>query len=84
LFKSENHYRNFIDCIISRKDPIAPAEVGHRSITISHLGNIAMMLEQDLDWDPEKEQFINNFAANQLLHRQMREPWGSIYKKYLV
>ncbi len=84
LYKSENHYRNFIDCIQSRKETIAPAEVGHRSITISHLGNIAMMLGQDLDWDPEKEQFINNFAANQLLSRQMREPWGSVYRKYLV
>jgi predicted dehydrogenase len=84
LYKSEDHYRNFIDCILSRQAPIAPAEVGHRSITLSHLGNIAMMLEQDLDWDPDKEQFINNFAANQLLFRQMREPWGSIYRKYVV
>lgn len=84
LYKSENHYRNFVDCILSRKEPIAPAEVGHRSITISHLGNIAMMLGQDLDWDPEQEKFINNFAANQLLSRQMREPWGSVYRKYLV
>lgn len=84
LYKSDNHYRNFIDCIQSRKEPIAPAEVGHRSITISHLGNIAMMLGQDLEWDPEQEKFINNFAANQLLSRQMREPWGSVYKKYLV
>jgi predicted dehydrogenase len=84
LYKSENHYRNFIDCVKSRKEPIAPAEVGHRSISISHLGNIAMMLGQDLDWDPDKERFINNFAANQLLSRQMREPWGSVYRKYLV
>ncbi|MDO1448386.1 Gfo/Idh/MocA family oxidoreductase [Rhodocytophaga aerolata] len=84
LYKSENHYRNFIDCILSRKQPIAPAEVGHRSITISHLGNIAMMLGQDLDWDPDNERFINNFAANQLLSRAMREPWGTIYKKHVV
>jgi predicted dehydrogenase len=84
LYKSENHYRNFIDCIISREETIAPCEVGHRSITISHLGNIAMMLKQDLDWDPVQERFKNNFAANQLLNRQMREPWGAMYRKYLV
>jgi hypothetical protein len=43
-----NFYSNFIDCILSRQAPIAPAEVGHRSITLSHISNIAMMLEQDL------------------------------------
>lgn len=84
LYVSDNHYRNFIDCIISGKETIAPAEVGHRSITLAHLGNIAMMLNQDLNWDPEKEEFVGNFAANQLLGRKMREPWGALYRKYLV
>lgn len=84
LYQSDNHFRNFVDCIISRETPIAPAEVGHRSITIAHLGNIAMMLEQDLNWDPHQEQFIDNFAANQLLSRPMRDPWASLFKKYTV
>jgi len=84
LYKSENHFRNFIDCVYSRKETIAPAEIGHRSITMSHLGNIAMKLQQDLDWDPTAEQFINNEAANGMLHRKMREPWASIYKEHLV
>ncbi|WP_232834936.1 Gfo/Idh/MocA family protein [Pleomorphovibrio marinus] len=84
LYKSDNHYRNFIDCVLSREEAIAPCEVGHRSITISHLGNIAMMLNQDLEWDPEKEKFTNSFAANQLLHRRMREPWGSLYRELKV
>ncbi|EON79331.1 Myo-inositol 2-dehydrogenase [Lunatimonas lonarensis] len=84
LYKSDNHYRNFIDCIISREETVAPCEVGHRSITISHLGNISMMLNQDLDWDPVKERFTNSFAANQFLNRHMREPWGALYRKYLV
>ena len=84
LYKSDNHYRNFIDCVISREEPIAPVEVAHRSITIAHLGNIAMMLQQDLEWNPEQERFKNNFAANQLLSRPMREPWASTYQKYRV
>ncbi|MEX2568755.1 MAG: Gfo/Idh/MocA family oxidoreductase [Cyclobacteriaceae bacterium] len=84
LYVSENHYKNFVDCIFSGEKTIAPAEVGHRSITLAHLGNIAMMLNQDLDWDPDKEQFVNNFAANQLLSRKMREPWGALYRKYKV
>ena len=84
LYKSANHYRNFIDCIISRKETIAPAEIGHRSISISHLGNIAMMLEQDLVWNPKTERIVNNEKANSMLSRPMREPWASIYKKYTV
>ncbi len=44
LYKSDNHFRNFIDCVLSGKETIAPAEIGHRSITMSHLGNIAMKL----------------------------------------
>jgi len=84
LYESDNHYRNFIDCIISREEPIAPVEVAHRSITIAHLGNIAMMLQQDLEWDPKKELVKDNFAANQLLSRPMREPWASVYNQYLV
>jgi predicted dehydrogenase len=84
LYKSSNHFRNFIDCVISRKETVAPVEIAHRSISMSHLGNIAMQLEQDLDWDPDKEQFINNDKANSMLARPMREPWASIYKEHLV
>jgi predicted dehydrogenase len=82
LYKSENHYRNFIDCVISKEEPIAPVEVAHRSITIAHLGNIAMMLNKDLDWDPATETFPNDEYANKLLSRPMRAPWDRVYEQY--
>ena len=75
LYKSDDHFRNFIDCVISRKEPIAPAEVAHRSITIAHLGNIAMILGRDLKWDPDKEKVIDDQAANEMLSRAYRQPW---------
>lgn len=75
LYKSENHYRNFIDCVISRKEPIAPCEAAHRSITICHLGNIAMKLGRDLQWDPDREQIIGDHEANRMLSRPYRDPW---------
>ena len=84
LYKSDNHFRNFIDCVYSGKETIAPAEIGHRSITMSHLGNIAMKLQQDLNWDPIAEKFIGNDLANSMLARKMREPWASVYNEYLV
>jgi hypothetical protein len=84
LYKSDNHYRNFIDCVYSREQPIAPAEVAHRSITISHLGNIAMMLNKDLEWDPVNERVTNDDNANRMLSRPMRTPWDKVYAQYKV
>ncbi len=76
LYKSDHHFRNFIDCVISRKEPIAPVEVAHRSITICHLGNIAMRLGLDgLKWDPDTEQILDNPTAARMLSRPYREPW---------
>ena len=76
LYKSTNHYRNFVDCIKSRRDPIAPVEVGHRSTSIAHLANIAMLLKKKLQWDPVEERFLNDDEANKLLSKPMRAPWS--------
>jgi predicted dehydrogenase len=76
LYESSNHYRNFIDCVLSRKEPAAPVETAHRSITICHLGNIAMRLGRDkLRWDPDKEQIQGDAEAAKMLSRPYREPW---------
>ena len=75
LYKSDNHHRNFLDCVKTRKKTIAPAEVGHRSATICHLGNIAMKLGRKLQWNPQKERFVNDIEANRLLSCAMRSPW---------
>lgn len=75
LYQSNNHFRNFIDCVISRREPIAPVETGHRSISLAHLGNIAMILGRGLKWDPDAERFIGDDTANSMLLRAHREPW---------
>ncbi|MCP4782902.1 MAG: Gfo/Idh/MocA family oxidoreductase [Fuerstiella sp.] len=72
---SNNHYRNFLDSVKSRKDPIEPVEAGHRTASICHLGNIAMQLKRKLQWDPEKEVFRNDDEANKMLRRPYRKPW---------
>ncbi len=68
-------HRNFIDCVKTRKPCYAPAETGHRTITIAHIGNISMLLERKLKWNPEAEQFVNDAEANSMLIRKQREPW---------
>ena len=69
------HVRNFLDSVRSRQQPLAPAEVGHRTATICHLNNIAMRLGRKLRWDPDKELFVHDADANRLLKPVMREPW---------
>ncbi|MHC4863235.1 MAG: Gfo/Idh/MocA family protein [Planctomycetota bacterium] len=75
LYESNDHKGNFLDCIRTRAETAAPAEIGHRSVAIGHLGTIAMKVGCKLRWDPQKERFLNNNAANSLLTRSMRSPW---------
>jgi hypothetical protein len=75
LYESRDHIQNFLDCVKSRKETIAPAEVGHRSISVGLLGEIAMLTERKLRWDPQKEVFLDDEQANRMLSRPMRSPW---------
>jgi len=59
----------------TRSEPIEPVEVGHRTASLCHLGNIALRLNKTLKWDPDKERFPNDDEANQMLSRPIREPW---------
>ncbi|HOX38153.1 MAG TPA: Gfo/Idh/MocA family oxidoreductase [Candidatus Brocadiia bacterium] len=75
LYKSPGHHLNFLECARSRKETVAPAEVAHRSATICHLGNMAMLLGRKLRWDPGRERFVNDPEADRLIGRPMRSPW---------
>ena len=72
---SNNHYRDFVDAVKSREDPIEPVEVGHRTTTICHLGNIAMLLGRKVAWDPEAQSCPNDPEAAAMLKRPYRAPW---------
>ena len=67
------HLRNWLDCVRTRKTPNAPVEVGHRTVTICHLANIARELNRELSWNPDKERFEGDLVANELLTRPRRE-----------
>ncbi len=76
LYVSNHHMGNFFDCVKSRKAPICEPEIGHRSVSVCHLGVIALRTGRKLNWDPEKEEFVNDAEANGYLSRPMRKPWG--------
>ncbi len=75
LGRSPGHRRDFLDSVKSRRQPIVPAETGHRTGTICHLVNISMLTGQKLKWDPAAERVINCEKANRMLSRPMRSPW---------
>jgi predicted dehydrogenase len=75
LYKSNDHMRNWVDCIRSRQLPIADVEIGHRSTAMCHLGNIARWAGRKLQWDPVKERFVGDEEANKFVERPMRAPW---------
>jgi predicted dehydrogenase len=66
------HLVNFIDCLRSRKEPIAPVEAGQRTATVCILGNIATELKRPLNWDPIKQNFVDDSEAAKYLHREYR------------
>jgi predicted dehydrogenase len=75
VYVSNDHMENFVDCVRSRKAPICPAEVGHRSASLCHLGVIAVRLGRRLTWDPAGEQFVGDDEAAGYLAREWRKPY---------
>ena len=69
-----DHWRNFLDCIKSRKKPVSDIEIGHRSTTTALLGNIALRSGLRIDWNAEKE-IAAQPQAKQYLERRSRKPW---------
>ena len=75
LYESKDHHGNWLDCIRSRQQPIAPVEVAHRSCSACLLHHIAMKIPRHLRWDPMAERFIGDDEANARLSRPMRAPY---------
>ena len=75
LYKSQDQHGNWLESIKSRKAPISPVEVGHRSCSACLIHHIAMKLKRKVYWDPKKEVFKNDAEANAMLSRPMRAPY---------
>ena len=75
LYQSDNHQRNFLDCVKSRKPTITPAETAHHSAIPGHLGLISMMAGRKIKWDVAKEEIVGDAEASKLLSRPYRTPW---------
>jgi len=75
LYESYDHEGNWLECIRTRKPPICPAEIGHRTATVCHLNGIAERLGRPITWDPVKEEIIGDAYASRWLDRPRRTPY---------
>jgi predicted dehydrogenase len=73
--ETSGHCSDFLRSIRTRQRPAADIEIGHRTMTVCHLGNIAYWLGRPLRWDPVREEFVGDPAANAWLDRPRRPPW---------
>jgi len=76
LPESRSHDLDFLAAVREGRDPLVTIEIGHRSATMCHMGNIAMVLGRELAWDPKAEMFVGDDEANRLQARAHRAPWG--------
>src|SRR6201986_2364973 len=75
LYKSTDQHGNWLDCIRSRQAPISPVEKGHRACSTCLIHHIAMHTGRRMHWDPVKERFLKDDAANAMLSRPQRAPY---------
>jgi len=69
------HHDDWLNCIATRRRPICDVEIGARSATVCHLGNIAIRTGKTIHWDPEKEEVTNDPSLNRWLSNPYRWPW---------
>jgi predicted dehydrogenase len=75
LSVSGNHHQNWLECVKTRKPPICDVEIGHRSATVCHLGNIAIRTGRKITWDPKAEQIVGDKEAAAMLTKEYRKPY---------
>ena len=66
----------FFDCIKNNRKCISDPWTHHRSVSATHLADIAMILDRKVEFDPEKEDFIGDEEASAMLKRAARPEYA--------
>ena len=72
---SNHHYRDFLDCVLTRRTPVSNIDSAVQSDFISHLGDLAIRTGRKIQWDPKKETIVGDETAARMMRRAMRAPW---------
>jgi hypothetical protein len=75
IYESNDHVRNFLDCVRTREATICPIEVAVRGDTACQLSDIAIRTGRTIRWDPEQEVIVGDEESSRMLARPMRSPW---------
>ncbi len=76
LYKSDDHYNDFLTAMKTRKQPLSTVEIGHRTASLCHIVNLCYEFDRKLIWSPEKEEFFFDDEANKRRGNPMREPYS--------
>ena len=76
VYRSEDHYDDFLNSMKTRKQPLSNVEMGHRTSTLCSIVNLCYEFNRKLTWDPVKEEFPNDYAANQRRENITRPPYS--------
>jgi hypothetical protein len=68
-----DHFRNFFEAVVARKEPISDVFSHHRALTTCHLAGIAARLGRDLTWDPVAEKIVGDAQAQSFIARERRK-----------
>lgn len=75
LLQTNNHYRDFLECVLTRRTPVSDIDSAVQSDFMSHLGDICIRTGRKIQWDPVKETIAGDEAAARMMTRALREPW---------
>ncbi len=82
--QQDAHWQNFVECVRSRKPAISDIEIGHRSSSTCHLGNVAYRSKKRIEWDGKNEKvagvlpkrLVQHLGPGEMfLSRSYRKPW---------
>jgi hypothetical protein len=74
-YPSTDHRGNLFECVKTRKQPCAPVQIEHRTVTACHLTNISIRLKRKITWDAVTQQIVGDEEANAMQQRRQRSPY---------
>lgn len=75
LLQTNNHYRDFLECVLTRRDPVSNIDSAVQSDFMSHLGDICIRTGRRIRWDVERQIILGDEAASRMMTRSLRAPW---------
>jgi len=75
LLQENNHYGDFLNCVLTRRTPASNIDSAVQSDFISHLGDICIRTGRKIKWDPKRETIVGDDSAARMMRRALRAPW---------